>query len=385
MLISMASYGQANSGNIVAFEKNGVFGAYVFEAQGTKLYAKFLTGSSPPPNWEAHGAPPQRVGSIVGPMGKPTPISYSTPVKIGQPSGERLEVFVVQNGQLYSRYWDGTDWSWTNLGAPVAKVLKNEPPGVTTYVLSNLSTRRTHAFVVDTDGDLHEWTRTGTQAQWSAHGHPTPIPNTDPAGWRMPWSPTVVSYAEGDTRRILAFTNLQNHRFYMLYSTGNTYAWANRGDEGDNHASAITYSAAGLQRVYAFVRQVNFTPDIVVNYFNGFTWQWADQGEPFGNAGVPHAITLSEGGVRKIFVFTEASDKQGHTPPDLWSNVWDGSAWTWTQHSFGDIDIAGVTGAVTYNVQGVRKYVVVVRTGNADVWQNRYANGAWSWSNLGHP
>src|SRR5262249_8370178 len=87
----------------------------------------------------------------------------------------------------------------------------------------------------------------------------------------------------------------------------------------------ITYvNAAGNQSIYVFASGDN--GHLGVNYWDGFTWNWADQGLAPGNVRVsdPAAITyVDAAGNRRIYVF--ASGDNGH----LVVNYWDGLSWNW--------------------------------------------------------
>src|SRR5215469_7405885 len=89
--------------------------------------------------------------------------------------------------------------------------------------------------------------------------------------------------------------------------------------------STITYKdAAGQQHIYCFTLSDNY--HLVVNYWNGTGWYWADQGLPPGAIDVvsPQAITyLAADGRQRIYVFAEASNQH------LVVNYWDGLKWNW--------------------------------------------------------
>ncbi len=88
-------------------------------------------------------------------------------------------------------------------------------------------------------------------------------------------------------------------------------------------SGVITYKEAGIQRIYAFVRGYN--GHLYVNYWDGFSWLWADQGTPQDTTVVdyPAAITYSEAGIQRIYAFVRGYN--GH----LYVNYWDGSDWWW--------------------------------------------------------
>ena len=82
-------------------------------------------------------------------------------------------------------------------------------------------------------------------------------------------------------------------------------------------------------RKYAFVLGYEQYLDkhLYVNYWNGNSWQWADQGKPpsLGSDMLTggSVIRYVEGGKWRIYVFVTATN--GH----LYVNYWDGSHWHW--------------------------------------------------------
>src|SRR5580658_6596381 len=89
--------------------------------------------------------------------------------------------------------------------------------------------------------------------------------------------------------------------------------------------SEIAYiDAAGNQRIYNFASGNN--SHLVVNYWDGFSWHWADQGLPAGASWVagPNAVTYVDAtGNQRIYVFAEGSNNH------LVVNYWNGSGWHW--------------------------------------------------------
>jgi hypothetical protein len=71
----------------------------------------------------------------------------------------------------------------------------------------------------------------------------------------------VITYPDAGTNKLYAFTGLTNGRLYIHYWDGSTWNWADQGaPPGTSVAdqpSAITYSTGGVRRIYAFVRGVN--------------------------------------------------------------------------------------------------------------------------------
>jgi len=77
-----------------------------------------------------------------------------------------------------------------------------------------------------------------------------------------------------------------------------------------------------VQRIYAFAQASD--GHLVVNYWNGSAWYWADQGLADGYLfSYPSAITYLSAGVQFIYVFGEASNN------NLVVNYWNGYGWYW--------------------------------------------------------
>jgi hypothetical protein len=95
--------------------------------------------------------------------------------------------------------------------------------------------------------------------------------------------------------------------------------------------SAITYlDDLNNQRIYVFDRQSTglTTGTLIVNYSEGFDWQWADMGRPPGTTGIiaPNAITyLDTSGNQQIHAFARWSPDLRH----LFSLYFDGFDWYW--------------------------------------------------------
>jgi hypothetical protein len=92
--------------------------------------------------------------------------------------------------------------------------------------------------------------------------------------------------------------------------------------------SPITFlDSAGHQRIYVFAQGSN--GHLVVNYWDGVNWHWADQGLPAGTTSVWRSSPITyvdSSGHRRIYVFARADN--GH----IVVNYWDGFSWHWADH-----------------------------------------------------
>ena len=86
--------------------------------------------------------------------------------------------------------------------------------------------------------------------------------------------------------------------------------------------------------IYYFARGNN--DHLVVNYWDGSVWHWADQGLPPGATSISHpsAITYKDtAGQQRIYVFAYSDIGSER---NLVVNYWDGSQWKWENHG-GDL------------------------------------------------
>jgi hypothetical protein len=158
----------------------------------------------------------------------------------------------------------------------------------------------------------------GASWHWANQGLPGGLNQVAPS--------TAITYVDSNgNRRIYVFAGGGGH-LVVNYWDGFNWQWADQSAPyGIVGQSAITYvDAAGNRRIYCFARGGDH---LVVNYWDGFNWNWADQGIPAGASQVdnPSAITyIDSAGQRRIYVF--ANDGIGG---HLFVNYWDGFSWHW--------------------------------------------------------
>jgi hypothetical protein len=135
---------------------------------------------------------------------------------------------------------------------------------------------------------------------------------------------------------------------------------------------------------------------LVVNYWNGFVWQWADQGLPAGASSVSplDAVTYSDGGQR-IYVFAKAMGPAfpSYPGPKLVVNYWDGSAWHWlNMGGAGGGDVTRAS-AITYfdgcegrGCEGrQRVYLFSTSSDYKSLWTTYWDGYGWHSADLGAP
>jgi hypothetical protein len=240
---------------------------------------------------------------------------------------QRIYAFMwATDGNMYVNYWDGSAWHWANQGTPPTTNVAGSP-GVITYQ-DGAGVRRIYAFVRGNDRHLYVNYWDGAAWHWADQGAP---PST---GVAFQSDPGVVTYRQGtNPQRIYAFVNGDSGHLFVNYWDGSRWNWADQGSPQSSFvidtASVLTYQDGGVQRIYAFDSGQN--GHLFVNYWDGGSWHWADQGTPPGTvmAGDPGAITYRDAfGHQRIYAFTWGSDGMGF-PGHLFVDYWDGFQWRW--------------------------------------------------------
>jgi hypothetical protein len=298
----------------------------------------------------------------------PAVVAYSLAVQ------ERLYAFVgTPNGHLDLDYWNGSAWHWTDQGLPPGTMV-SDSPGIITY--PQAGQQRTYVFARTSNGHLNLNYYDGIAWHWADQGVPP--------GSTVADSPGVVTYSQAGSQRIYAFVRDSNSHLDLNYWNGSAWQWTDQGlPPGTTVADApgaVTYLQAGQQRTYAFVRTSN--GHLSVNYYDGIAWHWADQGVPPGTVvtDVPAVITYLQAGLQRIYVFVKGAN--GH----LNVNYFDGFTWHWADQGVPPgTNVADVPGVITYVQAGVQRLYAFVRCTNGHLGVNYYDGSAWHWADQGVP
>ena len=123
------------------------------------------------------------------------------------------------------------------------------------------------------------------------------------------------------------------------------------------------------KRPYAFV--IGTDGHLGINFSDGPTWQWSDQGVPAGGLAADGVgVTTVDG---RPYAFVRSVN--GH----LWTNWWDGRAWHWSDQGVPADGLAAGVGVTT--VDG-RPYAFV-RSPNGHLGVNWWDGRAWHWTAQG--
>jgi hypothetical protein len=247
-----------------------------------------------------------------------------------------------------------------------------------TYV-DEQNDRQIRVFTIS-QGRLVESRLNGTTWSWIDHGLP-------PAAATGASSLATVTYVDaGGHRRIYVFVITYSNRLALRFFNGFVWQWADQGGPAvlANRGSAITYvDPAGNRRIYFFGGGDD--GNLVTNYWNGANWQWASNGRPPGapsdaNFDTDTITYVDEQGNRRIDVFCS-----NYHLEKLFSSSWDGSSWSWDNH--GGTFVVGEPRAVTFtDASGNRRIHVFAenrtdRTVRVHSW---FGNG-WIWVTLASP
>jgi hypothetical protein len=314
----------------VTYSESGKQRIYVFACgDDGHVYVNYWDGSRW--QWADQGTPPGT-----------TAFTGLAAITYREAGTQRIYAFVGgANGHLYVNYWDGSRWQWADQGTPPNSSVSLAPGANTfSFIAPNdlVARQQIYVFVSGSNGHLFLNYWNGFQWQWRDQGSPT-----GSASWLSP--PGVTSYSTSgrpgvpSERLIYAFVGSSNGHLYVNYWNGATWQWADQGTPPGGFAACttkpavITYNEARQQRLYVFTDDGCFSSNghLYVNYWDGNRWQWADQGKPFTTATSKAiwagATTYAEYGTQHIFAFVRGLRADGIN--ELCLNYWNGSWWQW--------------------------------------------------------
>jgi len=312
-------------------------------------------------HWSDQGLPPGATA-----VESPSAITYLSG------SQQRIYVFAKANtGHLVVNYWDGFSWHWADQGLPVGAFAAYNPSAIT-YLSGGL--QRIYVFATANTGHLVVNYWDGFSWRWADQGKPV--------GTSGVYRPSAITYLSGSVQRIYVFDEGSNGDLVVNYWDGSSWHWADQAGlplSLSANPSAITYLSGTQRRIYAFVEGIN--GDLLVNYWDGFSWHWADQGLPVGAFAVynPSAITYLSGGLQRIYVFAEGSNG------DLVVNYWDGSSWHWADQGLPPGATAVETpSAITYLSGSQQRIYVFAKASNGHLVVNYWDGSSWHWADQGN-
>jgi hypothetical protein len=204
---------------------------------------------------------------------------------------------------------------------------------------------------------------------------------------------------ESNERRIYAFIAGDNGHLMLNHFNGTSWHWIDQGvPEGASSVrapKALTYvDNAGNRRIYVFVlAQGPVFQRLALHFWNGFQWQWVNQGAPSPPFDPAHLYSLSAltfvdwQGNRQIHAYGMMDDYASgfDKPTHLVVNYWGGFNWNWADLNAGENDCTSsfsATTAVTYlDSNSLRRIDVFCVHGG--LYRHSLIGGNWSTASLG--
>jgi len=275
------------------------------------LYDKYWNGREWV--WEDQGFP----AGATGPPGEPLLAASA----VYRQKLDRIIVFVVgfDDGHLYDKYWNGSEWVWEDQGMPSGPSFLNTPSAVYQQKLDRII-----VFVVGDDSHLYDKYWDGSKWIWEPQGIP---PETSSVG-----DPPSAVY-QPTLDRIWVFVVADNGHLYDKYWNGREWVWEDQGMPSGTtrcRAPSAVYQQK-LDRIIVFV--VGNDGHLYDKYWDGREWVWQDQGMPSGTTSATDVplSTVYQPTLDRIAVFVAGSD--GH----LYDKYWNGREWVWE-----DQELSGV-------------------------------------------
>ncbi len=360
-LCATASPANGDGLGAITYPEAGTNRIYAFKGLSNgHLFVHYWDGSSW--SWADQGAPP---GSRA--VDQPSAVTYTA-------AGPRHIYAFVRgaNGRLFVNWWNGSAWQWADQGSPPGTTAASAP-SVITYLEG--TRQRIYAFVRGANGRLFVNWWNGSVWQWADQGAPS--------GTTVADAPSVVTYQITE-RRIYAFVRGTNGRLFVNWWNGSRWQWADQGMPASgavvSQPSALTFLEGTAQRLYAFVRGAD--GHLHVNFWDGSQWRWADQGRPPGASvfAGPTATTYRDANVQRLYVFVRDA------PSRLFVNFWDGGTWRWAEQGVPATGrVRRPFDVVTYFESGLRRIYSFVDDDQERLQLNFWNGATWQWADTWQP
>jgi hypothetical protein len=250
-----------------------------------------------------------------------------------------MHVFVVgQSGDLYDKWWNGSNWSWADRGTAgrsldIGQWLNENAPAVTTYTLNGVN--GVHAWVTDTGGHLDDLYSYDNGATWHFDDHGNP-------GVSVLSSPGVATY------RVYGYN--QMHVFVATDGTppGTTDAgelwdhwwdgswhWSLRGGDCKGPPAVTTYWNPTTWEVelLAFVGNYNDDHLLVAYTSDGVHWYLDNHSNGGSNFLFYPAVVVDAANRLHVFIHGYPPLQNNDALYELWS---DGATWYWKDWGWPD-------------------------------------------------
>ena len=176
----------------------------------------------------------------------------------------------------------------------------------------------------------------------------------------------AVSY----NNQLYAFAIGSDGHLWADIWNGYTWQWTDQGaSPGNTKVGAVSYN----NNLYVFV--IGYNGHLWVDYWNRSSWGWYDQGVPPGGITAMSGAGVVSSGT-SLYVFVIGSDRH------LWVDYWNSISWQWyDQGTPPNWALNAGDGAVVSGNQ----IFVFVQVVSDSVWVDQWNGSSWQWTHLGSP
>jgi hypothetical protein len=210
--------------------------------------------------------------------GQPAAVTYPLAGTTG------ISVFATDRaGGLVERRWNGTSWNWVRHGAPAGHSILSPPTAVAWNDGANL---RFNLFFLVEDGVLAERRFNGAHWRWVVHGAPPGAP----PGARLLSSPTMIQWISPEALpRFNVFAVGSDHRLYERWFNGGSWFWAYHDPpagpglvSGETPAISAWQLDSSVIAISILLRRGDGS--VIERYYvEGIGWRWRVLGTPPGS------------------------------------------------------------------------------------------------------
>lgn len=318
-------------------------------------------------NWTDHGTPP---GTTID--------SSPAAVVFSEGGVTKISVFAQGgNGSLINRWWDGSQWNWTDHGTPPGGTISSPPAAI---VFKDADTTKISVFAIGSNQNLINRWWDGSQWNWTDHGRLTA------SGFVQNQAPAIAAWTEGTTTKFSVFTRqVAGNQIVQRWWDGSQWNWFGHGSPpGTTIVSAfaaIAWDSGSGLRFNVFAQGGN--NHLIERWWDGSQWNWNDQGlPPTGTVdSAPTMVFWYTGGGVRISLFARG------TTGRLINRWWDGSSWIWTDHDFppGATLGIGAPSSIAWQLGSVTRINVFAVSLDGRLIERWWDGNQWNWSDHGYP
>jgi len=159
--------------------------------------------------------------------------------------------WTTSGGKLWTYHWNGTGWSWADLGQPSGTSLTTGAPAAVTWTVNG--ERRQSVYVTATNGNLYERQWNGSSWVWINHGKPSGVSSVSALSatvYRIPGAPaSSTSVTPADIARHI-YVRRNDGKLYVRWTLndGSTWGWADQSAGAPALGTGLTAALAYFSR-----------------------------------------------------------------------------------------------------------------------------------------